>query len=68
MPRADGVTVYYPFALVELLEWRQADEDKDGEILLTFRDEDGAQVTIRMRRELAEMLRARFASPPDSSP
>ncbi|OAI50677.1 hypothetical protein AYO46_09605 [Betaproteobacteria bacterium SCGC AG-212-J23] len=68
MPRADGVTVYYPFALVELLEWRQADEDKDGEILLTFRDEDGAQVTIRMRRELAEMLRARFTAPPDSSP
>jgi hypothetical protein len=30
------VTVYYPFALVELLDFRQADDGEDGEILLRF--------------------------------
>jgi hypothetical protein len=68
MPRADGVTVYYPFALVDLLDYHQADEGEDGELLLTFRDEDGATVKVRLRRELAEALRDRLAGPPDSSP
>ena len=67
MPRAAGVTVYYPFALVELLDYREADDDRGGEVLLSFLDEDGCQVTLRIRRELAEALRERLASPPDSS-
>jgi len=65
--RADGVTVYYPFALVELLDIRQVDDGEDGEVLLSFRDEDGAEVKIRVRRELAEEIRERLAVPPDSS-
>lgn len=65
--RADGVTVYYPFALVDLIDYREVGEDKDGEVLLSFIDEDGCQVTIRLRRELVEALLARLAQPPDSS-
>jgi hypothetical protein len=68
MPRADGVTVYYPFALVDLLDYREADEGEDGELLLSFRDEDGAEVKIRVSRELIEVLKARLSTPPDSSP
>ena len=67
MPRADGVTVYYPFALVELLDYRQTGEGEEGEVLLSFRDEDGAEVKIRMRRELVYVLCDRLAAPPDSS-
>jgi len=65
--RADGVTVYYPFALVELHEYREVDDDGDGDVLLSFLDEDGCKVTVRVRREVAEALRARLASPPHSS-
>jgi hypothetical protein len=61
------VTVYYPFALVELLDFRQVDDGEDGEVLLSFRDEDGAEVKVRLRRELAEEIRKRFEAPPDSS-
>ena len=68
MPRADGVTVYYPFALVDLLDYRVVDEDGDGELVLSFRDEDGAVVKVRLRRELAELLKSRLGGPPDSSP
>ena len=68
MPRADGVTVYYPFALVDLLDYRAVDEGGDGELLLSFRDEDGAVVKVRLRRELAELLKSRLGGPPDSSP
>jgi hypothetical protein len=67
LPRADGVTVYYPFALVDLLGYREVDDDEDGELLLSFRDEDGAEVKVRVRRELVDALRARLAAPPDSS-
>lgn len=61
------MTVYYPFALVELLDFRQVDDGEDGEVLLSFRDEDGAEVKVRLRRELAEEIRKRFEAPPDSS-
>jgi len=66
-PRADGVTVYYPFALVDLLDCHPVDDSKDGELLLSFLDEDGCRVSIRMRRELAEALKARLFASPDSS-
>jgi len=62
------VTVYYPFALVELLDYRQVGDGEDGELLLSFRDEDGAEVKIRVRREVVEEIRKRLAVPPDSSP
>ena len=68
MPRADGVTVYYPFALVDLLDIDAVDEDGDGELLLSFRDEDGAVVKVRLRRELVALLKSRLDGSPDSSP
>jgi hypothetical protein len=68
MPRADGVTVYYPFALVDLLDYQAVDDDGDGGVLLSFRDEDGAVVKVRLRRELVELLKSRLGAPPDSSP
>jgi len=61
------VTVYYPFALVELLDYRQVDDGEDGELLLSFRDEDGAEVKVRLRRELADEIVKRLAAAPDSS-
>jgi hypothetical protein len=65
--RADGVSVYYPFALVDLIDYRKVDDDGDGDVLLSFYDEDGCQVTIRLRRGLLESLKARLDAPPDSS-
>lgn len=67
MPRADGVTIYYPFALVDLVAYREVDEDEDGEVLLSFIDEDGCQVTVRLRRKLVAQIQARLGAPPDSS-
>lgn len=65
--RADGVSVYYPFALVDLIDYRKVDDDGEGDVLLSFHDEDGCEVTIRMRGGLVESLKARLDSPPDSS-
>lgn len=67
MPRADGVTVYYPFALVELLDYRRLDDNEGDEVLLAFEDEDGCRVTVRVRAVVIEALKARLAEPPDSS-
>jgi hypothetical protein len=36
--------------------------------LLSFLDEDGCRVSIRLRREVVEALKARLCVPPDSSP
>ena len=60
--RVDGTTVYYPFALVDLVDDRQTDED--GEVLLSFMDEDGCQVSIRLRRHLVDALKDRLGVPP----
>src|SRR5687767_10691319 len=43
-----AVSIYYPFALVELLEIENTDEHAEtGEVLLYFLDSDGCQVTVR---------------------
>lgn len=63
--RDTAVSVYYPFALVDLLEYREADEHKEtGELLLSFLDQDGCKVTLRVRRDVIEALAARLATPP----
>jgi hypothetical protein len=36
--------------------------------LLSFLDEDGCRVSIRLRREVVDALKARLCVPPDSSP
>ena len=66
--RSGALSVYYPFALVDLLEYREADEHKQtGEVLLSFLDQDGCKVTLRARRDVIEALAARLATPPARS-
>ncbi|HUQ25118.1 MAG TPA: hypothetical protein VM140_05560 [Burkholderiales bacterium] len=65
--RADGVSVYYPFALVDLTGYRRVDDNEDGEVMLTFLDEDGCTVSVRIRAEVIETLKTRLCVPPDSS-
>lgn len=66
-PRANGVTVYYPFALVDLTDYREVDDREGGEVMLSFLDEDGCTVSIRLSRKVAEALKDRLCVPPDSS-
>lgn len=57
-----GVSVYYPFALVELVDIGKTDEHAEtGEVLLCFLDEDRCQVTLRLSPKALEQLRARLA-------
>lgn len=61
----NGVAVYYPFALVALKEYVQSDDyEETGELLLIFLDEEGAQVTLKMRESAISDLLQRLASPP----
>jgi hypothetical protein len=36
-----------------------------GDVMLVFIDEEGCQVTVRLRSSLAEQLASRLQSPPD---
>jgi hypothetical protein len=55
------VSVYYPFALVELLDLAKTDEHAEtGEVLLYFLDADGCQVTVRLSEWALEQLRAKL--------
>jgi hypothetical protein len=61
--RANGFSVYYPFALVELLDVTKTDEHQDtGELLLHFVDSDGCRVTVRLTPVALDQLRARLGS------
>ena len=62
--RKHAVSVYYPFALVEVLELEPADEpEQTGEVLLSLLDSDGCRVTLRLTKEAFEQLRLKLASP-----
>jgi hypothetical protein len=62
--RAEGISVYYPFALVQLVDIGETDEHaQTGEVLLYFLDSDGCQVTIRLTEYALEQLRARLSAP-----
>lgn len=62
-PRADAVSVYYPFALVELLDVTKTDEHEEtGELLLYFLDTHGYRVTVRLTPVALDQLRARLRS------
>lgn len=64
--RRDGVSVYYPFALVELIDYLEADGYEEcGDVLLSLRDEDGVMVTVRLSAALARALQERLGQPPD---
>lgn len=54
--------------LVEFLDYQALDDTQAGEVLLTFLDEDGCRVSVRMRRSLVTDLTKRFAYPPDLLP
>lgn len=62
---AQGVSVYYPFALVELVDIARTDEhDQTGEVLLYFLDSDGCQVTLRVSESTLMQLRERLIAWP----
>ena len=57
----DAVSVYYPFALAELLDIEKTDEHGEtGEVLLYFLDSDNCQVTLRLTKAALEALRERL--------
>jgi hypothetical protein len=65
---SNAISVYYPFALVELLDIGKTDEHEEtGEVLLYFRDADGCQVTVRLSEVALEQLRARLSQANSSS-
>ena len=59
--RTPAVSVYYPFALIELLDVAETDEHEEtGEMLLSFFDAGGCQVTLRLTPDALEALRERL--------
>ena len=61
-----GVAVYYPFALVELKEFSKTDDyEETGELLLIFEDNEGAQVTLKVRESAIAGMLKRLVRPPD---
>jgi hypothetical protein len=61
---AEGVSVYYPFALLELIDIGKTDEHAEtGEVLLYFRDSDHCRVTIRLSEYAFEQLRTKLSAP-----
>jgi len=63
--RAAGVSVYYPFPLLELVDIGKTDEHAEtGEVLLYFLDSDGCQVTLRVSEYALAQLRTKLSEPP----
>jgi hypothetical protein len=66
MPTPHAISVYYPFALTDLVRYAEGDDyEQTGDVMLVLIDEEGCQVTVRMRSSLAERLASRLQSPPD---
>ena len=58
-----AVSIYYPFALVELVDIGEAEEHEEtGEVMLSLLDSDGCRVTLRLTPEALEQLRQRLAA------
>jgi hypothetical protein len=67
MARPHAISVYYPFALTELVRFVEGDDyEESGDVLLVFTDEEGCQVTLRLRSALIAELATRLQSPPDA--
>ena len=61
-----ALSVYYPFGLVDLLEFlKSEDYEATGETLLVFLDADGCRVTLRLSPHAVEALRKRITEAPD---
>lgn len=66
MPQPSGLSVHYPFALVEFLSCTETDEHEEtGEVLLAFLDESGCRVTLRVRKAVLQLTVERLAAPAD---
>jgi hypothetical protein len=50
-----------------LLGYSQVDDSEEDELLLSFSDEDGCRVTVKVRRAVIAALIARLSTPPDRS-
>jgi hypothetical protein len=62
--RKHAVSVYYPFALVEVLEVEPGDEHEEtGEMRLSLLDSDGCRVTLRLTKEAFDELKAKLSAP-----
>lgn len=66
MAAPHAITVYYPFALTDLVRFVEGDDYQDtGDVLLILTDEEGCQVTLRLRSALVAELASRLQSPPE---
>jgi hypothetical protein len=66
MAKPHAITVYYPFALTDLVRLAQGDDfEETGDVLLVMLDEEGCQVTLRLRQDLLSALASRMQAPPD---
>jgi hypothetical protein len=64
-----ALSVYYPFALVDLIAFHESDDHEDtGEALLVFLDADGCHVSLRLSPHAVEALRKRIPEAPDTNP
>jgi hypothetical protein len=62
-----AISVYYPFALTDLVRFVEGDDYQEtGDVLLVFADEEGCQVTLRLRSALAAELAKRLQAPPEA--
>ena len=63
----NAIAVYYPFALVALKEFAKSDDYEDtGDLLLIFQDEEGAQVTVKVRDAVVSQIAERLSRPPSA--
>jgi hypothetical protein len=61
-----ALSVYYPFCLIEVIGLREGDDHAEtGEVLLSFLDADGCQVTLRLSPHALAALRKRITAEPD---
>jgi hypothetical protein len=64
-----ALSVYYPFALVDLIAFHESDDHEDtGEALLVFLDADGCHVSLRLSPHAVAALRKRIPEAPDTNP
>lgn len=62
-----AISVYYPFALTDLVRLVEGDDYAEtGDVLLVLTDEEGCQVTLRLRSALVAELASRLQSPPEA--
>ena len=63
-----ALSVYYPFCLIEVIGLRESDDHADtGEVLLSFLDADGCQVTLRLSPHALAALRKCVPEAPDTN-